>query len=63
MEDVTAAFEKPCILDVKIGARTWDPEAPAEKVAYERSKYPLGQKLGFRLLGIRVRLINSIMNI
>lgn len=54
MEDITARFRQPCILDVKIGAVTWDPEASAEKVQYETMKYPLGLELGFRLLGIRV---------
>jgi 1D-myo-inositol-tetrakisphosphate 5-kinase/inositol-polyphosphate multikinase len=54
MEDITARFRQPCILDVKIGAVTWDPEASVDKVQYETMKYPLGQQLGFRLLGIRV---------
>jgi len=48
---MTANIQKPCVLDVKIGARTWDPKATQQKIDYEKSKYPQADKLGFRLLG------------
>lgn len=35
LEDLTADFDEPCIMDIKIGRRTWDPEASYEKIARE----------------------------
>lgn len=32
MEDLTRGMREPCIMDVKIGRRTWDPEATLEKI-------------------------------
>lgn len=31
LEDVAANFEKPCIMDIKIGRQTWDPYALPSK--------------------------------
>lgn len=31
LEDVAAGFEKPCIMDIKIGRQTWDPFALPSK--------------------------------
>lgn len=54
LEDLTAGYRKPCILDVKMGVQTWDEDAAPAKVESERSKYPPQQKVGFRLTGMRV---------
>ncbi|XP_013178341.1 PREDICTED: inositol polyphosphate multikinase [Papilio xuthus] len=39
LEDLTERMLEPCIMDVKIGKRTWDKFASAEKIASEESKY------------------------
>ncbi|KAI4206747.1 MAG: hypothetical protein LQ346_000936 [Caloplaca aetnensis] len=55
LENVTGPFKKPNILDVKLGARLWDDEAPPakraklDKVAEETTSKPLG----FRIAGMR----------
>lgn len=54
LEDLARVFRKPSIIDVKIGAKTYDPLASKEKVALETSKYPWSQQIGFRILGMRV---------
>lgn len=54
LQDLVDGFAKPCVIDVKIGAKTWDPSAPPKKVAHEKSKY-LGTKepLGLSLTGMQ----------
>ncbi|KAL9012767.1 MAG: hypothetical protein Q9173_002492 [Seirophora scorigena] len=55
LENVAAPFKKPNILDVKLGARLWDDNAPPakraklDKVAEETTSKPLG----FRIAGMR----------
>uniref|UniRef100_A0A182K2S8 Kinase n=1 Tax=Anopheles christyi TaxID=43041 RepID=A0A182K2S8_9DIPT len=39
LEDLTQGMLEPCIMDVKIGRRSWDPTATEEKRRYETSKY------------------------
>ncbi|KAG0414105.1 hypothetical protein HPB47_008745 [Ixodes persulcatus] len=53
LDDLARVFRKPSIIDVKIGAKTYDPLASKEKVALETSKYPWSQQIGFRILGMR----------
>lgn len=54
LDDLARGFRKPSIIDVKIGAKTYDPLASQEKVALETNKYPWSQQIGFRILGMRV---------
>lgn len=54
LENLTVSFQKPCVVDIKIGSRTWDPLASKEKIEYEKSKYPYAEKLGFRFLGCMI---------
>lgn len=55
LENVTHGYKKPNILDVKLGARLWDNEAPIakreklDKVAAETTSEPLG----FRIAGMK----------
>lgn len=53
LEDVSCGGKN--VMDVKIGAVTWDDNATDQKIAAEKSKYTYGLELGFRLLGYRVR--------
>uniref|UniRef100_A0A1L8DLV5 Kinase n=1 Tax=Nyssomyia neivai TaxID=330878 RepID=A0A1L8DLV5_9DIPT len=53
--DATDGMLEPCIMDVKIGARTWDPLATEEKRAAEEQKYLACKKaLGLCIPGFQV---------
>ncbi|XP_055700507.1 inositol polyphosphate multikinase-like isoform X3 [Phlebotomus papatasi] len=53
--DATDGMLEPCIMDVKIGARTWDPLATEEKRAAEEQKYLSCKKaLGLCIPGFQV---------
>nr|CCA14590.1 inositol polyphosphate multikinase putative [Albugo laibachii Nc14] len=54
LEDVTWKFHKPCVMDVKLGTRSYEATASPEKVAYEKSKFPLQEEMGIRIQGIKV---------
>ncbi|GAB6029381.1 hypothetical protein CHUAL_005147 [Chamberlinius hualienensis] len=54
LEDVTEKFDKPCILDVKMGAITYDPDASEDKIKREMSKYKGTKLFGFCIPGMRV---------
>jgi len=54
LKDVTIGLEKPSVLDVKIGPRTYDLEANQDKIKSEMNKYLFAQQIGFRILGMRV---------
>ncbi|GMF53270.1 unnamed protein product [Phytophthora fragariaefolia] len=41
-------------MDVKMGTRSYEESASAEKIAYEKSKFPLQETVGFRIQGIKV---------
>ena len=53
LENITQGMTAPCVMDIKIGARTYGPDATELKIRQEDSKY-LGTKktLGFSVLGI-----------
>ncbi|KAJ7987765.1 hypothetical protein DPEC_G00329900 [Dallia pectoralis] len=59
LEDVTRWFRKPCIMDVKIGQKSYDPYATQEKRDQQIKKYPLMEEIGFLVLGMRVYKVNS----
>ncbi|KAM7348413.1 inositol phosphate kinase 2 [Cochliomyia hominivorax] len=55
MEDITYGMRQPCIMDIKIGKRTWDPLASPQKRLVEEQKYLLSkQVLGLCLPGFQV---------
>lgn len=60
LKDITEGFALPNIMDIKIGSRTWDPDASATKRAQEDSKY-VGTKgpFGFSVLGMIVHSLNT----
>jgi len=60
LENLTVGCIKPCVLDVKIGAITYGPDASEEKILKETSKY-IGTKgpLGFSLLGMIIHNENG----
>jgi Inositol polyphosphate kinase len=54
LEDLTWQRRSPCIMDVKIGTRSYDDTASPAKIAYERQKFPLQSVVGFRVQGIKI---------
>jgi hypothetical protein len=54
LQDLTRHFSKPCVIDIKIGPHSYEPDAPEEKRARERSKYPQQTEFGFRIVGMRI---------
>ncbi|KAK1944607.1 Inositol polyphosphate multikinase [Phytophthora citrophthora] len=54
LEDLTWGRQWPCIMDVKMGTKSYEEDATPEKIAYEKSKFPLQEKVGFRIQGIKV---------
>ncbi|XP_047233324.1 inositol polyphosphate multikinase isoform X2 [Girardinichthys multiradiatus] len=59
LEDVTNHFNRPCIMDVKLGQRSYDPFASQEKREQQIRKYPLMEEIGFLILGMRVYNVSS----
>lgn len=55
MENITYAMCKPCVIDIKIGRRTWDPLATAKKITIEQQKYEACKKsLGLCIPGFQI---------
>ncbi|XP_004535088.1 inositol polyphosphate multikinase [Ceratitis capitata] len=55
MEDLTNGMRKPCIMDIKVGKRTWDPMASEQKRRVEEQKYlRCKQVLGLCVPGFQV---------
>ena len=54
LNNVTKTFSKPCVLDIKLGTETFEPDAPEDKKLYELNKYPRQSDFGFRLTAMRV---------
>lgn len=55
LEDLTEKCERPNVMDIKIGSRTYGPDALEKKRNHEDAKYPGTKKpLGFSVLGIIV---------
>lgn len=58
--DITHGMAEPCVIDVKIGKRTWDPQATSDKISAEEQKYAAcKQNLGFCIPGFQVYDIQS----
>ncbi|XP_034666407.1 inositol polyphosphate multikinase IPK2 [Drosophila subobscura] len=57
LEDLTRGMQQPCVMDVKMGRRTWDPLSSPHKRQVEEQKYVIcKQKLGLCLPGFLVYL-------
>ncbi|GAB5363331.1 hypothetical protein AAMO2058_000873600 [Amorphochlora amoebiformis] len=53
LQDLTQGFSLPVIIDIKIGRRTWGPDATAAKIRSAKTKYPYQPLIGFRIVGIK----------
>lgn len=54
LDDVTAGMARPCTLDLKLGVKTYEEDAPLDKKQREAAKYPPQAVLGCRIVGMRV---------
>jgi hypothetical protein len=54
LQDLTNHYSKPCVMDLKMGTCTFEPDAPMEKQNREREKYAQQKKFGFRIIGMRM---------
>lgn len=60
LEDLTKGLKEPCIMDIKIGRRTWDPRANLDKIKKEDEKYKETKRdLGFCVPGFQVYKITN----
>lgn len=60
LTDITHNMSEPCVMDIKIGKRTWDPLATPDKILAEEQKYEACKKnLGFCIPGFQVFDIKS----
>ncbi|KAL3937717.1 MAG: hypothetical protein SGBAC_007227 [Bacillariaceae sp.] len=54
LEDLTRRYSKPCIVDVKMGTQSFEPDATDEKKVKEAAKYPQQADFGLRIVAMRV---------
>lgn len=54
LDDCRSDFKRPCTVDVKIGTKTYEDDAPRQKKERERKRYPPQAVLGCRVVGVRV---------
>ncbi|KAL7535811.1 hypothetical protein ACHAXR_006748 [Thalassiosira sp. AJA248-18] len=54
LQNLTAPFRHPNIIDIKMGTHTFEPTAPLSKQVREAAKYPQQSEIGFRIVGMRV---------
>jgi 1D-myo-inositol-tetrakisphosphate 5-kinase/inositol-polyphosphate multikinase len=54
LQDTTVNFSKPCVIDIKVGSQSYEPDATEEKRKREHSKYPAQASFGFRIVGMRI---------
>ena len=54
LQNLTAPYRKPNIIDIKMGTQTYEPTAPYNKQIKEISKYPRQREFGFRIVGMGV---------
>lgn len=60
LADITHDMSQPCVMDIKIGKRTWDPCATPEKIQAEEQKYQsCKETYGFCIPGFQVYDIKS----
>jgi len=60
LKDITEGMAEPCVMDIKIGRRTWDPLATAEKRTTEELKYAESKRAyGFCITGFQVYCLST----
>jgi len=60
LADLTHNMVEPCIMDIKVGKRTWDPLATPEKISVEKEKYAACKNnLGLCIPGFQIHSITE----
>lgn len=54
LQNLTINYAQPCVMDLKLGTQTYEPNAPPAKRERERSKCSSQVDVGFRIVGMRV---------
>lgn len=54
LDDLTLGYNKPCVIDIKMGRQTFEPTANLDKKEREVRKYPYQHEIGFRITGLKV---------
>lgn len=54
LENLLEDMRHPCVLDIKMGRKTYDPYASQEKIAMETAKFPPAKKIGYQMSGMQV---------
>ncbi|KDO27891.1 hypothetical protein SPRG_07163 [Saprolegnia parasitica CBS 223.65] len=54
LENLLHGMTRPCVMDIKMGTKSYEPNASAAKVEEESRKFPLQATVGFRLQAIKV---------
>lgn len=56
LQDVVSGYKKPCIIDIKIGSRTWYPQASEDYVSkcLSKDRRTTSLSLGFRISGLQI---------
>jgi len=60
LEDVTYPFQRPHVMDIKMGHQTWEPGESSFKIDTETTKYPMQHVYGFRITGMRIFTWDSL---
>ena len=54
LDDLTLSYESPCVIDIKMGQQTYEPDANSSKKKREIRKCPYQVITGFRITGMKV---------
>lgn len=54
LEDLTRTYSHPCVIDIKMGTQSFEPDASAEKKHKEMEKYLQQADFGLRIVAMRV---------
>jgi len=54
LDDLSYKCRRPCILDLKMGCQTYEPDASIEKIRQEVQKYSKQRDFGFRIVGMKI---------
>lgn len=62
LQDLISSFENPSIMDIKIGSRTWYPQASEEYIqrCFKKDRITSSLALGFRLSGLRIHVSQKV---
>jgi len=54
MQNVLGQFRKPCVLDLKMGTKTWEDSDSEELIMRRKKKFAPMARFGHRFIGMKV---------